>query len=76
MGCFVPSTVASMYPIATTTTTAASLSLPSNPPSILDVPAIPKPPAPSKPSKTWAKPYPTPVPLLSPVELDWLSKGD
>ena len=67
MGHFAPSIVASTCLTTTTTTTMVNLSAPSNPPSILHVPKLP---APSKPSKTWAKPYPTPVPLSSPVHSD------
>ena len=72
MGWFAPSSVAPTYP----STTTANLSVPTNPPGILDVPAIPKPlaKAPSKPATTWAKPYPIPAPLLSPVESDWSSE--
>ena len=75
MGCFVPFTMASTWPTTTTTTTMVNLSLPTNPPSTLNIPTVPKPPAPSHPSKTWERPY-TPVPLSSPVHSDWSSEED
>ena len=64
MGCFMPSTVVSTWPTISTTT-SVNLSVPSNPPSTLKVPAVPKLPVPSQPSKAWAKRYPTPVTLSS-----------
>ena len=76
MGYCNPSTAASTCPTTTVTITTVNLSVHSYLPSILDVPIKPKLPASSKPSKTCAKPYTTPVPLLSPVHLDWSSDED
>ena len=71
MGHFAPSTVVSICPNTTAITTMPNLSISSDLPSTLDVPTRPKLPTPSTPSKTWAKSYPTPVPLSSLVYSVW-----
>ena len=78
MGCLMPSTVASLWQTTTIITTMANLLVPSGPPSTSNIPTMPKLPAPRQPPKMWAKCYPTPVPLSSPVhsDLSWEEDRD
>ena len=65
MGCSVPSTVASTWPMMITTTSLASLSVPSGLPPTSNILSMPKPPAHRPPYKMWAIHHPKPVQLSS-----------
>ena len=76
MGHSAPSAVASTWPMMTTTTSTASLSVPSDLPTTSNILSMPKPPAHRPHYKMWAIHHPTLVPLSSLVHSDWPSEED